>query len=102
MAQVSDPNPCESSRESIPEAAAGTPFLIVGGDASAGGFGAFRNFPEVLPVPSCRAFVFVRHLKPNPESLLPTLLGRRTAPPVVQAADGMAAEPGVAEREAPP
>jgi two-component system, chemotaxis family, CheB/CheR fusion protein len=63
--------------------------LIVGIGASAGGLNAFKAFFSAMPVRSGIGFVLVQHLSPDHNSLLPELLGKTTAIPVVEAADGM-------------
>lgn len=45
--------------------------MIVGVGASAGGFEAFKDLLEALPVPNGMAFVFVQHLEPSHETMLP-------------------------------
>jgi two-component system CheB/CheR fusion protein len=65
---------------------------IVGIGASAGGIEAFRKFFEMTPPQSGLAFVVVLHLPANRKSLLPEILGRWTAMPVVEAADGCKVE----------
>ncbi len=62
---------------------------IVGIGASAGGLDAFLRLLHHLPSATGLAYVFVQHLDPTHESLLPELLGRASAIPVVQAVDGM-------------
>jgi two-component system CheB/CheR fusion protein len=69
-----------------------SPFMIVGVGASAGGFEAFRELLEALPTPTGMAFVFIQHLEPSHETMLPALLGRYTAMKVAQAEDGTPVE----------
>ena len=66
---------------------------VVGIGASAGGLQAASRFLDAMPADSGCAFVIILHLDPTRESALAQLLGRHTAMPVVEAADGMAAEP---------
>jgi two-component system CheB/CheR fusion protein len=68
---------------------AGTPPLIIGIGASAGGLEAFSTFFANMPANSGMAFVLVQHLDPHHKSMLVDLLGRHTAMGVVEAADGM-------------
>jgi len=68
--------------------AAGPP--VAGVVASAGGLDAFKKLLTAMPADSGIAFVLVPHLDPNHESLMVELLARRTAMPVVEAAEGMA------------
>jgi two-component system CheB/CheR fusion protein len=65
---------------------------VVGIGASAGGLEAFSRLIGDLPTNTGLAYVFVQHLDPRHDSMLPELLGRATAVTVVQAADGMAIE----------
>jgi two-component system chemotaxis response regulator CheB len=62
--------------------------------ASAGGVEAltrlFRALPDKLPAP----FFVVLHVSPAGTSVLPAILARATAAPVVSALDGMAVRPG--------
>ena len=68
------------------------PPSVVAVGASAGGLEAFSQILEHLsPAPNV-AFVFVQHLSPQHESVLPSLLSARTPLPVLQAADGMPIE----------
>lgn len=69
------------------------PCPIVGVGASAGGLEAFQTFLTAAPPDAGLAYVLVQHLDPNHESMLAELLGRRTAMPVRQIADGTAVEP---------
>jgi two-component system CheB/CheR fusion protein len=69
------------------------PFPIVGIGASAGGLEAFRQLLQHLPADTGAAFVFVQHLAPTHESILPALLARSTAMPVAETQDGMRIEP---------
>ena len=67
-------------------------FLIVGIGASAGGLEAMEEFFRHMPPSSGMAFVVVSHQHAGHVSLLPSLLGKCTAMPVVEAKDGMAVE----------
>jgi two-component system CheB/CheR fusion protein len=71
----------------------GNPFPIVGIGASAGGLEAFGSLLSALPANSGLAFVFVQHLDPQHESVLPELLARFTSMPVITVLDGMKVEP---------
>lgn len=62
---------------------------VVGMGASAGGLEAFEQFFSHLPPHTGLAFVLVPHLEPTHKGMMPELLGRHTAMPVVQAEDGM-------------
>lgn len=64
-------------------------FPIVGLGASAGGLEALEAFFDNMPADSGMAFVVVTHLHPERVSLMPELLSRHTAMPVVEAMDGM-------------
>ncbi|MDP1948393.1 MAG: CheR family methyltransferase [Nitrospirota bacterium] len=67
-------------------------FLIVGIGASAGGLEAMEEFFRHMPPGSGMAFVVVSHQHAGHVSLLPSLLSKCTAMPVVEAKDGMAVE----------
>ena len=67
-------------------------FLIVGIGASAGGLEAMQEFFRHLPATSGQAFVVVSHQHAGHVSLLPSLLSRCTAMPVVETKDGMEVE----------
>ena len=67
-------------------------FLVVGIGASAGGLEALEEFFRHISPSSGMAFVVVSHQHPGHVSLLPSLLGRCTAMPVVEATDGMKVE----------
>jgi two-component system CheB/CheR fusion protein len=67
-------------------------FLIVGIGASAGGLEAMEEFFHHVPPSSGMAFVVVSHQHAGHVSLLPSLLSKCTAMPVVEAADGMKVE----------
>jgi two-component system CheB/CheR fusion protein len=62
----------------------------VGIGASAGGLEAFQRLLQRLPSKTGMAYVIVQHLDPEHESLLPELLAKTSAIPVVQAFDGIA------------
>ena len=66
--------------------------LIVGIGASAGGLEAMEEFFRHMPPNSGIAFVVVSHQHAGHVSLLPSLLSRCTAMPVVEATDGMEVE----------
>ena len=68
-------------------------FPIVGIGASAGGFEAFGEMLNALPVDSGMAFVLIQHLDPTHESMLAPLLARKSPLPVTQVTEGMAVEP---------
>lgn len=68
-------------------------FLIVGIGASAGGLEAMEEFFHHMPPSSGMAFVVVSHQHAGHVSLLPGLLGKCTAMPVVEVSDGMEVEP---------
>lgn len=65
------------------------PFPIVGIGASAGGLETFREVLHFLPNDTGMAYVFVQHLAPRHESLLPELLARETQMHVHEAQEGM-------------
>jgi two-component system CheB/CheR fusion protein len=61
--------------------------------ASAGGLEAVSELLAALPAQCGVACIVVQHLDPGHESLLTEILAKRTSLPVVQAHDGVAAEP---------
>jgi two-component system, chemotaxis family, CheB/CheR fusion protein len=63
-------------------------FLIVGIGASAGGLETMQESFCPMPPSSVMAFVVVSHQHVDHVSLLPTLLGKCTAMPMVEATDG--------------
>jgi two-component system CheB/CheR fusion protein len=65
---------------------------VVAVGASAGGLEAFQTLLDALPDKTGVAFVFVQHLDPSHESLLPTLLAGHTGMRVLEAEDGLAIE----------
>ena len=67
-------------------------FLIVGIGASAGGLEAMEEFFRHMSPNSGMAFVVVSHQHAGHVSLLPSLLSKCTAMPVVEATDGMEVE----------
>lgn len=80
MAAMSDGDPTEPAAEND--------WLVVGVGASAGGLQALQQFfSEVGSTPGV-AFVVVTHQHPGHVSMLPQLIGRHTALPVVEAAQG--------------
>jgi two-component system CheB/CheR fusion protein len=64
-------------------------FLLVGIGASAGGLEAMEEFFRHMPPSSGMAFVVVSHQHAGHVSLLPSLLSKCTAMPVVEVTDGM-------------
>jgi two-component system CheB/CheR fusion protein len=54
------------------------PFPVVGIGSSAGGLEAFTNFLQHLPPDLGMAYVYVQHISPTHESLLPEILERKT------------------------
>lgn len=77
-----------------PSCGGGTPGCpVVGIGASAGGLDALKKFLGALPVDSGAAIVLIPHLAPTHQSLMVELLARQTQLPVVEATEGMVAEP---------
>lgn len=62
-------------------------FPVVGIGASAGGLEAFKKLIHAIPADSGMAYVLVQHLDPNHESILPELLQKVTAIPVLEISD---------------
>ena len=85
------PRTAPLTASSIPQEQPG--FLIVGIGASAGGLEALEEFFRQIPPGSGMAFVVVSHQPADHVSLLPSLLGRCTTMPVVEAKDAMKVEP---------
>jgi two-component system CheB/CheR fusion protein len=68
-------------------------FPVVGIGASAGGLEAFTQFIQELPVDTGMAFVLVQHLDPKHESMLPEIVARSTALPIIEVAGPIKVEP---------
>ncbi|HEY2583897.1 MAG TPA: CheR family methyltransferase [Mucilaginibacter sp.] len=64
-------------------------FPVVGIGASAGGLDAVKTFLQALPSKSGMAYVFIQHLSPEHESILPELLQRVAPFPVQQITDNL-------------
>lgn len=70
----------------------GDPPAVVGIGASAGGLEALERFLAHVPPESGLAFVVIQHLDPTHAGILPELLQRATAMPVIAARDRLAVE----------
>ncbi|MHB8600146.1 MAG: chemotaxis protein CheB [Ktedonobacteraceae bacterium] len=70
-----------------------TSFPIVGIGASAGGLEAFIQLLTNLPPNLGMAYIFIQHMDPIHESLLPDILSRVTAMPVSEVRDRQVIEP---------
>lgn len=68
-------------------------FPVVAIGASAGGLESFTALLRHLPTGTGMAFVFIHHLAPSHESMLPQLLSRETAMPVHRIEDGAMLSP---------
>ncbi|MES2376239.1 MAG: CheR family methyltransferase [Bacteroidota bacterium] len=68
-------------------------FPIVGIGASAGGLDAVKTFLKALPANPGMAFVFIQHLSPTHESILPEILQKVAPFPVQQITDNIHLEP---------
>lgn len=68
-------------------------FPIVAVGAAAGGIESFTELLSHLPSDNGMAFIFVQHLAPDHESLLPAILGRVSKMEVVAAENNMAVAP---------
>ena len=68
-------------------------FPVVGVGASAGGLDAFTRLLGNLPPKSGMAFLFILHLDPKRESILPEILAASSPMPVRHAQQGMLLEP---------
>jgi two-component system CheB/CheR fusion protein len=62
-------------------------FPVIGIGASAGGLNAFRKFLRSIPPNPGMAFIFVQHLSPTHESILPEILAQETLLPVHEIQD---------------
>ena len=83
----------ESCHDPDPDLHAQEPFAVVAAGASAGGLEAFTELLRCLPADTGMAFVFIQHLAPGHESMLPQLLSRESAMPVSQVEDGTVLAP---------
>ena len=63
------------------------PFPIVGIGASAGGLEALERFFAHAPASAGMAYAIIQHLDPTREGMMPELLQRCTAMPVLQVED---------------
>ena len=86
-------NASAPSHGSIPTAFPGKAFPIVGLGASAGGLEALEEFFKQMPPDCGMAFVVVTHQHPGHISLLPELLRKCAAMPVVEASDNLRVKP---------
>ena len=66
---------------------------MVGIGSSAGGLEALEELFKNIPGDTGMAYVVVSHQHPGHVSLLPELLNRCSAMPVIEASDGMELEP---------
>ena len=96
------PQKVQTARRSGPSASLGRfavraqrlgSFPIVGIGASAGGLEAFGALLAALPAHPGVAFVFIQHLDPKHQSLLPEILSRPTRMEVREAQEGMRVRP---------
>ena len=62
-------------------------FPVVGIGASAGGLDAFKEFVGTIPENSGMAYIFVQHLAPQYESILPDIIQKATKLPVIKITD---------------
>ena len=88
MMPTADPPPSDKRPRSVP------PFEIVAIASSAGGVTALAEVLGRLPVNFGASVVCVQHLDPRHRSLMPQVIGRRSALPVDQASEHMKVEPG--------
>ena len=68
-------------------------FPVIGIGASAGGLEAFRRMIKAIPEDSGMAYVFVQHLDPTHQSVLPELLQKVTTIPVLEISDDIKVMP---------
>ena len=76
-----------------PRVSRGEVFPIVGIGASAGGLEALEQFLTRVPADSGMAYVIVQHLDPTHKGMMPELLQRATAMPVLQAKNRLKVKP---------
>lgn len=88
--QVPEATAGQESREAQQEDSL---FPVVAIGASAGGLEAFTGLLRQLPADTGTAFVFIQHMAPSHESMLPQLLARETAMPVSQIEHGALLSP---------
>jgi two-component system, chemotaxis family, CheB/CheR fusion protein len=87
--ELSVPNPPETEHTPHSKRC----FPVVGIGASAGGLEALVELFQNMPANTGMAFVVVTHQHPGHLSLLPSLLGKSTAMPVIEVPDGALLEP---------
>lgn len=68
-------------------------FPVVGIGASAGGLTAFKKLLKAIPEDTGMAFLFVQHLDPDHESMLPDILQKETNMPVAEISEECNIEP---------
>ncbi|PKD42501.1 CheR family methyltransferase [Rhodohalobacter barkolensis] len=68
-------------------------FPVVGIGASAGGLSPFKKLLKAISEESGMAYLFVQHLDPEHESLLPDILQKETKMPVVELSEESVIEP---------
>jgi two-component system CheB/CheR fusion protein len=68
-------------------------FPVVGIGASAGGLESIMEFFSAMRPDSGMAFIIVQHLPPDRETMIPQILGKKTAMPVEQIEAGTQVEP---------
>jgi two-component system CheB/CheR fusion protein len=68
-------------------------FPVVGVGASAGGLDAFKELVKAIPEDSGMAYILVQHLAPKFESMLPDILQKLTALPVLEITDNIKVMP---------
>ena len=91
--QLSEAEPSSDSASPAIGSPPASRFPVVGIGASAGGLDAFKQLLLHLPATTGMAFIFVQHLDPRHESILPDLLAEATSMPVHRALDGMPLNP---------
>jgi two-component system CheB/CheR fusion protein len=95
LARVKMSNPVPAAVGSVASTSAALrPLTIVAVGASAGGLEALTLFLKPIPKETSFAFVIVQHLDPTVKGMLPELLQRASALPVVPATDAMRIEGG--------
>jgi two-component system CheB/CheR fusion protein len=67
------------------------PIVAIG--ASAGGIEAITELLKHLPADTGMAYVYIQHMDPDHESMLPSIIGRATRMPVQEAKEALRIKP---------
>ncbi|GIH95786.1 chemotaxis protein CheB [Planobispora siamensis] len=91
---MNTPAGMSTRHEPVPAAPPAGRLPVIALVSSAGGLAATSRVLGALPVGLPAAVIVLQHLNPDRRSMLPHILGRRTALPVAAACDGQALVPG--------